>query len=360
MTQKTGALVLSIWILSVAATATTLEEQAEAFRRECASKSELAGQLNTIAVPGDMGWYFLSSELRHIGAGRFWGEAAREVSQSTNKDFADPLPVILDFHERLAKEGIELILAPVPPKAFIYPDMLSPRVFPDGDTGLPPRLDVFHQEFYALLREKGVDVLDLFPVLAENRLDLQPWPDVRDAAAYCRQDSHWSQAGCALTARAIFEQVRERPWAKGLEESRRFMGVVAPQPVEITGDLWNALSEDLRPPREAIPLYTSDLEVVDRDSPILLLGDSHTLVFHSGGDMHHAGAGLVTELAQVFGRPIDLMGVRGSGATPARLNLYRRARATEGYLEGKRLVIWVFSAREFTEASSGWRLVPLR
>ena len=44
-----------------------------------------------------------------------------------------------------------------------------------------------------------------------------------------------------------------------------------------------------------------------------------------------------------------------AGATPARINLLRR----KDNLAGKKLVIWCFSAREFTEAAGGWRLVPV-
>jgi alginate O-acetyltransferase complex protein AlgJ len=97
---------------------------------------------------------------------------------------------------------------------------------------------------------------------------------------------------------------------------------------------------------------------LDRNSPILLMGDSHTLVFHEGGDMHARGAGLPDQLAREFGTPIDLIGVRGSGATPARTTLMRRVRANPNYLKNKKLIIWCFSAREFTE-SSGWQKVPI-
>jgi alginate O-acetyltransferase complex protein AlgJ len=93
----------------------------------------------------------------------------------------------------------------------------------------------------------------------------------------------------------------------------------------------------------------------DRASPVLLLGDSHTLVFHAGGDMHATGAGLPDQLARELGFAVDLVGVRGSGATPARINLARRA----GALDGKRLVVWCFGARELTEAAQGWAKVPV-
>ena len=70
--------------------------------------------------------------------------------------------------------------------------------------------------------------------------------------------------------------------------------------------------------------------------------------------MHVQGAGLADHLAHQLGFPIDLVAVRGSGATPARLSLFRR----RDNLAGKRLVIWCFTVREFTEGQ-GWRKVPV-
>ena len=54
----------------------------------------------------------------------------------------------------------------------------------------------------------------------------------------------------------------------------------------------------------------------------------------------------------------DVLGVRGSCSTPARINLMRRANADPKYLAGKKVIIWCFTAREFTEGQ-GWRLVPV-
>ena len=68
-------------------------------------------------------------------------------------------------------------------------------------------------------------------------------------------------------------------------------------------------------------------------------------------------AGLADQLAAELRITVDVIGVRGSGATPARVNLLRRAKADEAYLAGKKAVIWCFAAREFTE-SNGWSLVP--
>ncbi|MCX6974769.1 MAG: hypothetical protein NTZ94_10835 [Verrucomicrobia bacterium] len=91
-----------------------------------------------------------------------------------------------------------------------------------------------------------------------------------------------------------------------------------------------------------------------KSSPIILLGDSHNLVFHSGGDMHSVGAGLADQLSHQLGFPLDVVAVMGSGATSARRNLARR----KDNLAGRRLVIWCFTSREFTQGQ-GWTKVPL-
>ena len=55
---------------------------------------------------------------------------------------------------------------------------------------------------------------------------------------------------------------------------------------------------------------------------------------------------------------VDVLGVRGSGARPARINLYRRGSRDRTYLAAKKLIVWCFAAREFTEAN-GWGKVPV-
>lgn len=50
----------------------------------------------------------------------------------------------------------------------------------------------------------------------------------------------------------------------------------------------------------------------------------------------------------------EMISDRGSGATPSRLNLYRR----RDNMKGKRVVVWCLSVREFTEGQ-GWRKVPV-
>ena len=326
--------VFSSFIIVFCITAFTVagEEPASAFRARCA-KTSATGEGMTI--PGAGGWLFLRAELRHIGVGQFWGEAAAKVSKASSPEKADPLPAIADFHAQLKAMGIELILAPVPCKALVYADKLGGSA--EG------RLDVVHQEFYKQLAAKGVKVLDLAETFAKEKS--------KGPALYCKTDTHWSPYACELTAKLIKQRLGSPAWLK----AKPGAFTITTGKRTITGDLTDGKGSEELPVRVVTSADNSALE--DKTSPVVLLGDSHTLVFHAGQDLHGTGAGLADQLAAELGIAVDVIGVRGSGATPARVNLLRRAKAEPAYLAGKKAVIWCFAAREFTE-SNGWSLVP--
>ena len=322
---------------------TAFAEDAASFRADCAEKAAAAEQAGAAVVEGPDGWLYLPAELRHVGVGRFWGEDAAKVSRADDPAKADPLPAILDFHRQLADAGVELLFVPVPPKAIVHPEGLGVAV--------SGRADERHAEFYGTLREAGVPVLDL----TDEFLSMA----AAGSRPFCRQDTHWSGEACVAAARRIAGEISSRPWISNLPKK---IWSSETMEFEISGDLWQMLG---RPEleKERLPLrFVRDESGAppadDRSSPILLLGDSHNLIFHAGGDMQATGAGLADQLALELGTSIDVLGVRGSGATPSRVNLYRRIQADPAYLAGKKLVVWCLGAREFTEAS-GWSLVPL-
>lgn len=318
------------------------------FRADLAAKVKAADKNYDSVVTGRDGWLFFAPELRSVSAGRFWGADAKKVSRAVRPENADPLPAILDFKAQLDKAGVKLLVVPVPPKSIVYADKISSRALPMR------RLDSAHQEFYRLLRSRGVSVLDLTGEYLNTR---------QSGVVFCKQDTHWSPRGVGLAASAISRQIGSLPGKKN-----RY--VTHTKPLTIKGDLWDALPSNVKKPaRETLnatfigipdPKNRNNLIPVStsRNSPVLLLGDSHTLVFHEGGDMHIKGAGLADQLAYRFGQPVDLLGVRGSGATPARVNLMRRIKANPNYLKNKKWIVWCFSASEFTE-SAGWQKIAL-
>lgn len=299
----------------------------------------IAGKGTEQTIRGAQGWLFLRSEVRHVSVGPFWGDAAAKVSRARNPESADPMDAIVDYDKQCRVLGIELILLPVPPKSVIYPDALA---------GLPAkRLDINHQAFYAALRAKGVNVLDMTDRFFEKRDAGEP--------LYCKQDSHWSAPAMALTAEAVAKSLRGREWMKSLKPGDFAAKALR---IDMKGDL-----ADTATPTEPVMLrqvINNKGETVPPDaaSPVVLMGDSHCLVFHAGGDMHAVGAGFADQLALELKSPVDVIGIRGSGARPARIALARRARDA-GWIAGKRVIIWCFAAREFTEADA-WGRVPVK
>jgi hypothetical protein len=345
--RLSGAGILAVGLMAGCA-GPDLDALVPAFRGELARLAREAESVDRIAITGLDGWMFFDQELRHVSLDRLWGADATAVPRSRPADDADPLPAIMDIKRQLDELGVELLLVPVPPKAVVFPEKIS-----DGlQIPIPvPRLDPNHQQFFDRLRAEGLDVLDLTKLFIAERFH-------PEGTLYCRTDTHWSGSGCVVAASAIAAEVRDRPWYNELET--RSFGATW-YSTSIVGDLTQ--DRGIPAPREEVRLRgivtrtESGLAPVDADqnSPIVLLGDSYNLVFHAGGDMHATGAGLPDQLAFELGLGIDIVAVRGSGATTARVQLLRRAQAAPDYWDRKQLVIWCFAAQELTESDS-WRI----
>ncbi|RUM40777.1 MAG: hypothetical protein DSY70_02840 [Desulfobulbus sp.] len=330
-------LVLSIFLLSYdISTATTISEQV-------AGLADSAG-IDGVVVGKD-GWLFLQEELVHLGSPTFFGREMAQISKATKAEFADPLPAIVDFNNQLKELNIDLIFVPIPPKALIYPDKLPAQLTKEATA----QLQKPYEALYAQLRQEGVQVLDLIPLYSKARDTEQ---------VYCKTDTHYSGPGLSLLAKNISESLKKTDWYKAMPQTKY---VVNAQPLEITGDLAQMLKSGAK---ESLVLdFVSDPQtgkniIPKSGSPVLLLGDSHTLVFSVGGDLHATGAGLFDQLSADLGFPLDRIGVRGSGATPSRIKLYQRSRKDPGMLAAKKVVIWCLSARELT-GSGGWRKIPV-
>jgi SGNH hydrolase-like domain, acetyltransferase AlgX len=302
---------------------------------------------NAAAVAGVDGWLFFGGELRLLSLGKFWGEQAAKVSRAHKPELADPVPAILDFQQQLKARGIDLVLVPVPPKAAIYPE----KIVPGFDLRTADPAPMLHR-FYDELRAAGIDVVDLSASFIRRRDDPR-------GAVFCKTDSHWSGLGCVLAAEVIAEKVR--PKFSSSAASNDYVAEWKEEP--ISGDLDGLLAKDgHKPGPEKIAIQRVNRKSngaavePDTNSPLLLLGDSHTLVYH---DFLAERSGLVDQLALQLGFAPDLIGTRGSGATPVRINLYRRSVKDAAYLTKKKVIVWCFAAREFTEATEGWAKVPV-
>lgn len=313
--------------------------QESPLRPACQAKlPEVAGEGRGIA--GLDGWWYSKGEIPHLIAGKFWGPEAALVSQATRPDAKDPLPAILDFKAQCDKAGVKLLLVPIPPKAVIYPEGLDAALKPGGGG----KLDPFHHAFYTLLAKEGVSVLDVTEAFIAAR-DSTP--------VYCKTDSHFSPAGARLVARLVSDALA--PSLDGLP-SHRASFTEREDTLQIKGDLDAPESESL--PIWFVKQNVDGAEVPvepARESPVVLMGDSHTLVFEDGGSMHAVSAGLLAHLSRDLGFPLDRVGTQGSGTSAPRITLLKR----KDNLAGKKAIVWVFTARDFTANTDGWRLIPV-
>ena len=295
-----------------------------------ATAAELAAKVtpNTIAYKAENGWLYSKNELAHLAKGELAnGEAAKKSACPKTKN-ADPIPALKAFNDELAKRGIKLILVPVPPKIAVEPCAPLKR----GEAM------VYLRPLYQELRAQGIEVLDLSEVYADPK-----------EHCYCRTDAHWDPVGIGIAAEELAKLIPLR----GNEEF-----ALAGPTLTVSGDLAKSLNPE-KPEQEIILFTMVGGKTLDENSPILLLGDSHTLVFSTGGDMLAEHGGLAERLAVLLKMPVDRIGVKGSAATAVRINLYRKAVKNPEWLKNKKFVIYCFSCREFTESTSGWVKVPV-
>lgn len=284
----------------------------------------------TIAFKGRNGWLYSKSELEHLAGGELANGKIAEHSKAAGAATADPIPAMAAFNGELAEMGIKLVVVPVPPKCAVVPF----EGLEQGDAM------AYLRPFYEELRAKGIEVLDLYDDFAASA---EP--------VYCKQDAHWNPAGIKLAAGKIAE-VAGLPHGDAVFEGKE-------ETITIAGDLMLSLDKEAQPSEEvAITRYEGT--AIDETSPVLLLGDSHTLVFSSGGDMLAENGGLAECLAAELGMPVDRIGVKGAASTVVRMNLFRKAARDPGWIADKKVVVWCFACREFTESTAGWVVVPVR
>lgn len=274
-------------------------------------------------VAGEDGWRFLPAELRF---------ASKLASPDLLSLTAPAVDAIVDFAEQMKAADVKLIVLPVPPK------VLLAGAAAGVSAEEQQKMRAGWESIMRALTDREVTVVDLLA-------------DYSSATSepFCRRDTHWSGRGIALAVDRLL------PLLEGAG--------MADHEAPGVGDTWTkqTIKGDLGGDPEAIELRVQRLPAdpeAMRKNPVLLLGDSHVLVFHQGGDLHTTAAGLPDQVAAALGAMPDVLGVRGSGATSSRLQLARRARADKDYLPSKKVIVWCFAGREFTEADS-WKKVPI-
>jgi alginate O-acetyltransferase complex protein AlgJ len=257
----------------------------------------------------------------------------------------DPRLAIVRFSRDLEARGIRLIVLPTPPKPAIHPDKLA-HGYDDAGRALT---NASYAAFVNELRENGVLLFDPSDLLAGARLS---------APQYLATDTHWRPEAMEAVVDGLSAFIAERidlP-AAGQPEYR-----VERAAVRNAGDTARML--DLPPGDQSYPgesvwlrrilLPDGSLWRSSRTADVLVLGDSFSNIYSLASMGWGTSAGFVEQLSYSLRRPVDRLVQNDDGAFATRAALA----ADPGRLDGKRVVVYQFAAREL--AFGDWKVIPL-
>jgi alginate O-acetyltransferase complex protein AlgJ len=273
-----------------------------------ACRSLAAGGKGTMT--GKDGFVFETSELAALAANSKTGTPRHAAMVAAIKAKADALRA----------SGVELVIAPVPPKPVVYPDFLG------AEPALKDRrYDSYLQALYAELEKSGVRVADVTKALRSDRFD-------KSAASFPKTGVVWSPAAVASSARAVHTAARKTEAAKAISRDKTI--VSRDSALTQNGETFKARSVGWAQGDRLVPAT-----VAKEGAPIVVIGDEHAGVHRSGG----VNASLADQLSLAFGAPVDTQAIAGLGWKEA-------ADFTPAKDSPTNLVVWCFSAADFLEA----------
>jgi alginate O-acetyltransferase complex protein AlgJ len=297
------------------------------------------GAGNEQVYPGRDRWLFYREDVDYVTGHGFLDPAQIERRIKSAPEWTmvpqpDPRVAIVQFRDDLEARGIALIVMPTPVKPSVHPEMLA-RGYADATTVLQ---NSSYRDFVDGLRRVGVNVFDPSDALAVAR---------RSGPQYLATDTHWRpesmEAVAALAASVIENQQR---LSVAVDPGYRVERVE----IQNTGDVARMLDlaggAALFPP-EAVWLRRilqedGSLWRSSRDAELLVLGDSFSNIYTLESMGWGTSAGFVEQLSYLLRLPIDRLVQNDEGAFATREMLQR----DPGRLDGKRVVIYQFAARE--------------
>ncbi|MFL2478933.1 MAG: hypothetical protein ACJ0K4_05215 [Verrucomicrobiales bacterium] len=284
---------------------------------------------------GKDGWLFLKTALESLtGYGPIEIEPTSVSQDPRRVHWQSPLTSIERFAEQLNEFGVELVIVSIPVKPMIYPEHLSrsakdPVIHPDSET------------FYSYLKKlPNVDVLDLTLPLSKLK---------SKSKVFLKQDTHWTPEGMEAAAKIIAQYIKSKNWdyrkinlRTGYDENRSSLGDLV-ESLKTYGKIFDVET-----------VITSPVigKTVDRESPIILLGDSFTNIYSTDTTLHWGkNAGLADHIALNLGGPLDVIAINGGGATEARKKLASR-RGSATLMQKKKVIIWAITARDLFLSST--------
>jgi alginate O-acetyltransferase complex protein AlgJ len=300
-------------------------------------------------VVGHDGWFLHWGEIRYLKAGSYIGESALQANHQVPPEYADPVPAIVDFHNQLKDRGVDLFLVPVPVRPTVYPESVLGLEAFAGRQSIP-NLHRPLQELLQAVQASGVRVVDLTPLLLEKR------EHPNKGSVFCRSDTHWTPYGITLGAQVLAAEIKQMPWYESVPKkkyrqrwtTKLHNGITFQDYSQVTGEVLEPEPLRMRSIKRETKKGKRNFGLHHPESPVIVIGDSNATKWSQ------QRSGLPHILAFELGFRVDVLAVPGGGANKTRLNLIRKIRAEPEYFDGKRVVIWCFSARAFTNTPDGW------
>ena len=287
---------------------------------------------NEKVIIGKDGWLFYSGDYEYLINRGFMRPAVLH-KRFLKGSQSDPVKAVLDFNKQLKARGIRLIVLPVPVKPMIYPDKL------DGNDA--PLQNLSFANFKQQLEAAGITVIDLADDLAEMRKSgIEP---------YLKTDTHWTPEGMLLAARktaAVINNATAEPSGKMTE-------------ITAVGDIaamLNIPDSTKYFPAETVRV-TDYKSPIQRNSNVLLLGDSFANIYSLSAMNWGGHGGLAEALGACLGNPVDAILRNDAGAYATRQLLANELKRGRDRLAGKKVVIYEFAIRELVNGD--WKILDM-
>lgn len=268
---------------------------------------------------GKDGWLFLDEAIESLtGQGPF----------PFQKDGNSPVYAIKRFADQLDNFGARLILVSIPSKAMIYPEKINHNI----------KGPISHPDAQRLVSElnslPNLDVLDLTRSLFNLK---------KDTKVFLKQDTHWTPEAMEEAAKIIANHIKSMDInidkvnlnPKQKEERKAYGDLVEKI------NIWDGAFS-----QESVIAKPIKGNTRDRNSEIILLGDSFTNIYSSNEGLGWGNnAGLPEHIASNVGTPIDVISINGGGATEVRKKLAQRRGCSED-MKNKKVVIWAITCRD--------------
>lgn len=304
------------------------------------------GEGGTEVLTGKDGWLFYRPSFRFLTrraerSARPGAVAARsEPSEAAG--YHASLAAVTHFAQALRERGISLVLVPAWPKLSVHPEFLGGPAYRQFEVLKPAEFSAWREA----LEQAGVVVFDP----AHSLMDAKT---AHGGMAYLKTDSHWNPVAMQTCAADLARFLTNR----GLVRPGTAKATRVPRAITNEGDLARMLklpsgSRQYPPEQVEISEVRGDKGIrwlCNRESPVLLLGDSFCNIFSLASMGWGQDAGFAEHLGAELGMPVDAILRNGDGASATRSLLARELATGKDRLAGKRVVVWEFAASQLTE-----------